>query len=259
MINQIYIVEAKNLLSSWNLLSIVVWHHVKGRSYVETETDNALLRTASLKVLLFHVFMGQNSTQGLLRTLKKNLCIYLDCWCCISIFLHDFQRSKKTKKTHNSAEPTIFTMITTTSTALPMPLFQKQCYNITPQILQQIHETSESHHQHHHHHKYPQNEQKRHPDHHHHDGGASQLLDEALWEVHIPLVPSSPNIWCKGHLSLVGRGASPSRLNHFTTVFSSFTFHRWGSLFSCLIFSTSAKISLYSWSNFRSFSLWDSY
>ena len=62
MINQIYIFEAKNLLLSRNLLSIVVWCLVKGRSYIEIETDDAVLRTASLNVLLFHVFMGQNST-----------------------------------------------------------------------------------------------------------------------------------------------------------------------------------------------------
>ena len=33
----------------------------EGRSYIEIEieTDDAVLRTASLKVLLFHVFMGQ--------------------------------------------------------------------------------------------------------------------------------------------------------------------------------------------------------
>ena len=61
MINQIYIFEAKNLFLSQNLLSIVVWHHVKGRTYLET--DDALLRTESLKVLFFHVlFVGQNST-----------------------------------------------------------------------------------------------------------------------------------------------------------------------------------------------------
>ena len=135
---------------------------------------------------MFYFFMSWWVKQyiGFSTYMKKIVLIYLDCWRSVSIFLHDFpwfSAKQKKEKTHNSDEPTTFT-------TLPTPLFQMQRYNITPQIMRLIHETSESHHQHHHHHEYPKNEQKRHPDHHHHDGGgASWLLDEALWDARISL------------------------------------------------------------------------